>query len=46
MSRCVSGHEPLKVQKYDGKSARIFQRNTDQAMAYTRPKFTFSKFKH
>lgn len=36
MSRCVSGHEPLKVQNSDGKSARVFQRNTDQAMAYTR----------
>src|SRR5690606_29112023 len=35
MSRCVSGHEPLKVQNSDGKSARIFQRNTDQAMAYS-----------
>ena len=36
----VAGHEPLKVQNSDGKSARIFQRNTDQAMAYTRLKFT------
>ena len=36
MSCCVSRHEPLKVQNSDGKSARIFQRNPDQAMAHTR----------
>src|SRR5690606_4465631 len=36
MSRCVSRHEPLKVKNSDGKSARIFQRSTDQAMAHTR----------
>ncbi|MFT5266277.1 MAG: hypothetical protein ACI8YQ_005041 [Polaribacter sp.] len=36
MSRCVSWHEPLKVQNPDGKSSRIFQSSSDQAMAYTR----------
>lgn len=33
MSLSVSGYEPLKTQNTVGKSTRIFQRNTDQAMA-------------
>jgi hypothetical protein len=34
MSRCVVWYETTQVQNQVGKSERIFQSSTDQAMAY------------